>query len=68
MIHHSDMGKPLTGSKFLDALRKEVEREGVIESGLTLQQLLSGSDKRAFELTEEDREWLRMTAVGRECL
>lgn len=37
-----------------------------VEDGLTLSQLLEGSSKSDFVLTEEDREWLDASPVGKE--
>jgi AbrB family looped-hinge helix DNA binding protein len=37
-----------------------------IEEEITLETLLSGSPKTCFEITEENREWIDATPVGKE--
>jgi len=36
------------------------------EEVMTLEQLLAGSTKSDFTITEEDREWIDVTSVGKE--
>ena len=37
-----------------------------IEEELTLEELLSGSPKACFQVTDEDREWINATPSGKE--
>jgi AbrB family looped-hinge helix DNA binding protein len=57
-----------TGSKLDLSIKGKQIILTPVEEEITLQSLLAGSPKECFEITEEDREWLDITAVGKEVL